>query len=40
MEWILVLVSFGGIIYWLFDYNRKFGSKFLKHDKKQGKVVL
>lgn len=35
--WLVVILVLG---YWLRDYGKTTGFKYLKHDKKQGKVVL
>lgn len=35
---LVVVVAFIG--FWVYDYNKKSGLKYLTHNKDQGKVVL
>lgn len=34
------LVFFAVMAWWFYDYGKTMGFKYLKHNKKQGKVVL
>ena len=44
MEFVLIVLFWiaiiGVIALWFYDYGKSVGFKNLKHDKKQGKVVL
>ena len=40
MKWIFIIVSYLVFVYWVYDYLKKFGFKYLVHDEKFGKAVL